>query len=196
MILFFLLLLGVKIQIIKVQAINDFNRMFFSIILQAIPFLLIGIVLSSCIQFFVSEDKLIYFASRHRVLSYPILLFMCCILPLCDCAMVPITEKFIQKGLKVSYAMTFFCISSSINPIVILSTIYAFPENNKVIWIRILVSIMLSILVGINFYFFEKNNKFSPYKKTKYLYLIILNMKLQQLLKKVRIPNSLHLVFI
>ncbi len=32
---------------------------------------------------------------------------MGCILPLCDCAMVPITEKFIQKGLKVSHAMTF-----------------------------------------------------------------------------------------
>ncbi|HBY3581237.1 TPA: permease, partial [Clostridioides difficile] len=163
-ILFFLLLLGVKIQIIKVQDINDFNRMFFGIILQAIPFLLIGIVLSSCIQFLVSEEKFIYFASRHKVLSYPIFLFMGCILPLCDCAMVPITEKFIQKGLKVSHAMTFFCISSSINPIVILATIYAFPENNKVIWIRILVSIMLSALVGISFYFVEKNKNFSPYK--------------------------------
>ncbi|HAU5404868.1 TPA: GTPase [Clostridioides difficile] len=166
-ILFFLLLLGVKIQIIKVQDINDFNRMFFGIILQAIPFLLIGIVLSSCIQFLVSEEKFIYFASRHKVLSYPIFLFMDCILPLCDCAMVPITEKFIQKGLKVSHAMTFFCISSSINPIVILATIYAFPENNKVIWIRILVSIMLSALVGISFYFVEKNKNFSPYKKNK-----------------------------
>ncbi|MDC9414691.1 permease, partial [Clostridioides difficile] len=72
-----------------------------------------------------------------------------------------------QKGLKVSHAMTFFCISSSINPIVILATIYAFPENNKVIWIRILVSIMLSALVGISFYFVEKNKNFSPYKKNK-----------------------------
>ncbi len=121
---------------------------------------------------------------------------MGCILPLCDCAMVPITEKFIQKGLKVSHAMTFFCISSSINPIVILATIYAFPENNKVIWIRILVSIMLSALVGISFYFVEKNKNFSPYKKNKIPLFNNIEYEITKITKKVRSLDSLHLVFI
>lgn len=145
---FFVLLSSQKVSF---QNIAKFHQMFFSIVLQAIPFLLIGIVFSSLLQLYISDERFIKFVSKHRILSLPLMIISGCMLPLCDCAMVPLTEKFIQKGVSIPLAMVFFTTSASINPIVILSTYYAFPENSMYVWLRVLISVGVALFVGVGF---------------------------------------------
>lgn len=157
-------------HVIQLSHLINFQRMLFSIILQAMPFLLIGIVCSSILQIYVSDERFIKFIAKHQILALPLLILSGCMLPLCDCAMVPLTEKFIQKGISVPLAMVFFCISSSINPIVIVSTYYAFPENPIYIWLRLLLSIIVALIIGFCFYIYGKWKKGSVLK-TSSLYL-------------------------
>lgn len=163
-----LLIFMMSNSILTLQTIATFHRMFFSIVLQATPFLLLGIVCSSILQMYVSDDRFAMYVLKHRIIALPMMIVTGCMLPLCDCAMVPISEKFIQKGIPPSLTMVFFCISSSINPIVILSTYYAFPQQPSYIWIRIVASIVISLIVGLIFHFFKDA---STLLKTKNRYL-------------------------
>lgn len=137
----------------------QFFRMFFSIILQAVPFLIIGITLSAIFQRVISVQRFIGFITRHQILAFPFLLMGGCVFPLCDCAMVPVTEKLIQKGLSLPLSMMFFCMSSCMNPIVLLSTYYAFPEDSRILPVRFLLSISIALFTGLMFFIYEKKTK-------------------------------------
>lgn len=171
-------------QQIQISDITNFYRMFFSIVLQAIPFLLVGIVFSSILQIYVSDERIVRFITKHQVLALPFLILSGCILPLCDCAMVPVTEKFIQKGISVPLAMVFFCISSSINPIVIVSTYYAFPEHSMYVWIRLLLSIVVALCIGLSFYVYGIKDKGSLLKASSLYLQKSYDYDIQQCMKK------------
>ena len=62
---------------------------------------------------------------------YAILAGFC--LPVCDCASIPIFKSLVKKGVPLPAAVTFMLVSPVINPVVILSTWYAFNGNYRMI---------------------------------------------------------------
>jgi Predicted permeases len=60
------------------------------VLLQAVPFLLIGVFVSSMLQVLVSDDRLARLFTRHPLAVAAGVLF-----PVCDCAMVPITSRLV-----------------------------------------------------------------------------------------------------
>lgn len=132
--------------------LNTLANIFLGILLQAIPFFLIGVLISSGIQTFVSADTIRRKFPRNPALGMltAVLLGFC--FPVCDCASVPIFRSLVKKGVPVPVAVTFLTVTPVINPVVMLSTYYAFSGNLRIVAVRVGLGILASVLIGLSFY--------------------------------------------
>lgn len=130
--------------------VNAITNVFLGIILQAVPFLLIGVLLSSAIQVFVSREVIErrFPKSFGKGALVAILGGFC--LPVCDCASIPIFRSLVKKGIPIPTAVIFMTVTPIINPVVILSTWYAFGSI-KIVAGRMCFGIIAAILIGLAF---------------------------------------------
>ena len=148
-----------------------FNKtivIFIGVILQAFPFLLIGVLLSSALQIFVPNE----FIERRFPKSVGVGMMMAILLgfclPVCDCASIPVFKSLVKKGIPLPVAITFMISTPVINPVVMLSTYYAFGGNWEVIITRVGLGIISAVLIGIiSSYWCSKEKVFNGgYDKT------------------------------
>ena len=119
--------------------------------MQAIPFLFIGVLLSSFIQVFLSEKVIQRWFPQNALLGMLFALVCGFCLPVCDCATIPMFKSLIKKGVPTSSAVVFMVATPVINPVVILSTYYAFNGNWKIVLARILLGTICAIGIGLIF---------------------------------------------
>lgn len=74
---------------------------YLGIIVEALPFLLIGAVLSAIIQIYVSDDFIKKIIPKNSIIGYFIAAIAGIFFPVCECAIVPIARSLIKKGLPV-----------------------------------------------------------------------------------------------
>lgn len=131
--------------------VNKFINVFLGIILQAIPFLLIGILISSAIQIFIPQS----FIERRFPKSIGVGVLVAILggfcLPVCDCTSTPIFKSLVRKGIPLPVAITFTMVTPVINPVVILSTYYAFNGNMTIVITRICFGIIAATIIGTVF---------------------------------------------
>ncbi len=119
--------------------------------LQAIPFLLLGILLSSVIQVFVSVDFIRRMFPKNAIGGMLFGVFGGFLLPVCDCASIPVFRSLVKKGVPLPAAVTFMTAAPVINPVVMLSTYYAYGGNGKVVLARVVLGILCSLIIGLFF---------------------------------------------
>lgn len=119
-----------------------------SILLEAVPFLLLGSVIASAIGLFVSDNLLYRLVPKNRFAGLAVASCLGIIFPVCDCTVIPIMRRLIRKGLQPSLAVTFMCAVPIVNPAVIVSTAWAFTGQPRVLWLRIIVGISTAITAG------------------------------------------------
>jgi uncharacterized membrane protein YraQ (UPF0718 family) len=129
------------------------NTVFLSILIQAFPFILIGVVASSLIQVFVSKEAIVRLFMGKRELGFIIAVFAGFLFPVCDCAIVPVAVRLVKKGVPLPTAMTFMLAAPIVNPFVIASTLYAFPGQLYIAFCRVILGITVALAVGLTFYF-------------------------------------------
>ena len=123
----------------SIHEIGDFATIFTSIILDAFPFIIIGSFVSAFIQIFVSQDIIERFIPRSTALGYIAAGLIGLIFPVCECAIVPITRRLISKGVPVGLGVTFMLSVPIVNPVVIMSTYYAFYDVKSMVFVRTIV---------------------------------------------------------
>jgi uncharacterized protein len=135
------------------------NTMFLSIILEAIPFILIGVFVSAFIQTFISEDMLQRWIPQNPFIAIVSSAFLGIIFPVCECAIIPIVRRLIKKGMPPAVGMTFLMSAPILNPVVFASTYYAFQQKNQIAFARIGLAFLVAVLVGSILYrmFKQKN---------------------------------------
>ncbi len=106
---------------------------FLSIVFEGAPFLLAGTLVSGFIDAFLPAKLIDRALPRNRVLATLIAGFMGILLPVCECAIVPVIRRLVQKGLPVSCAITYMLAAPIMNPIVAISTATAFKESLKLL---------------------------------------------------------------
>lgn len=139
--------------------LNTLINVFLGIILQAVPFLLIGVLISSAIQIFIPSDAIERRFPKNLGLGLLVAVFWGFCLPVCDCASVPIFRSLVKKGVPIPAAVTFLTATPVINPVVILSTYYAFNGNLRVVAVRVGLGIVSSVLIGLLFSIFPSRGK-------------------------------------
>jgi uncharacterized membrane protein YraQ (UPF0718 family) len=131
--------------------INKAVNVFLGITLQAVPFLLIGVHISSAIEIFVDRAAIErrFPKTIGAGMAAAVIAGFC--LPVCDCASIPIFRSLLRKGTPVSAAVTFLMSAPVINPVVILSTYYAFGGNIRIVMGRVLLGIVSAAVIGLFF---------------------------------------------
>ena len=123
---------------------------FLSILLQAIPFILLGAFISAGIQIFASTGWIMKQISKASWYSFLMAAVAGFFMPICDCGMVPIISGLLKKDTPLPQTITFWLSSSAVSPIVILSMIYAFPEQPYLAMVRVAAGLIVGIMLGVS----------------------------------------------
>lgn len=121
---------------------------FLGVVIESIPFIVMGAIISTIIQFYITEEVIRRIVPKRKVLAFLASAFMGLVFPMCECAIVPVSRSLIKKGVPVGIAITFMLSVPIVNPFVIASTYYAFDANLTIVLIRVLGGIFCSIIVG------------------------------------------------
>lgn len=121
---------------------------FFSIIIEALPFILIGTIVSSLLNNLISEELIQRLLPKNKYVSIFIASTLGIIFPLCECGIVPITRRLVQKGVPVYIAATFMLATPIINPVVASATFIAFSTTPKMLWARLGLAFGVSVTTG------------------------------------------------
>lgn len=122
---------------------------FLSILIQAIPFILLGSVLSSFLQLVIPVSWITRQLAQNNWKSFIAASLAGVCFPVCDCGLAPLVSGMLKKNIPLPQVITFWLASASVNPVVILSVFYAFPDHRFLAVVRILSGIFIAILTGI-----------------------------------------------
>lgn len=139
------------------------NSIFISILIEAIPFILIGVILSGIIQMFVSEEMITRIMPKNRFLAVLFGALAGVLFPACECGIIPITRRLLLKGVPLHAGVAFMLTAPIINPIVLFSTFIAFGNRWSVVFYRGGLALAVSVIIGIILsYQFKDNQLLKP----------------------------------
>ncbi len=134
------------------QVHNAFT-LFMSLLVEALPFLLLGVLLSSALLLFVDEKKLISSIPANPVLGALIGSSIGFLFPVCECGNVPVARRLLMQGASPSVAIGFLLAAPTVNPIVIWSTWTAFRDQPELVVLRVIFSLGIATIIGSIFSF-------------------------------------------
>lgn len=139
------------------------NSIFISILIEAIPFILIGVILSGIIQMFVSEEMIARIVPKNRFLAVLFGALAGVLFPACECGIIPITRRLLLKGVPLHAGVAFMLTAPIINPIVLFSTYIAFGNRWSVVFYRGGLALAVSLIIGVILsYQFKDNQLLKP----------------------------------
>src|ERR671932_1720609 len=132
--------------------LNNAFTLFLSLLVEAIPFLLLGVLLSSLLLFFVEDErKLMAALPRNPLLGAIVGSFGGILFPVCECGNVPVARRLLLQGAPAPVAIGFLLAAPTINPIVIWSTWVAFRDQPEIVVLRALFSLGIATLISCVF---------------------------------------------
>ncbi len=121
---------------------------FVAICVQATPFLVLGVLVSGAIAAFVPASFFSRVMPTNAALAVPLAGVCGIALPGCECGSVPIANRLIDRGVRPSAALAFLLSAPAINPIVLVATAVAFPNEPRMVWARLVAGLLTAVLVG------------------------------------------------
>ncbi|MGW5637715.1 permease [Streptomyces sp. NPDC003832] len=121
---------------------------FTAITVQAVPFLLLGTVVSAAIGAFVPERVFTKVLPRRQAVAVPVAGAAGAVLPGCECASVPVADSLMRRGVAPAAALAFLLSAPAINPVVLVATSVAFPGQPMMVLGRLLASLATAVVMG------------------------------------------------
>jgi uncharacterized membrane protein YraQ (UPF0718 family) len=137
----------------------NFKIILLSIIIEAFPFLLLSVIVSSLLNNFVSENTIRNIIPRSNLLSLFMACFLGVIFPVCDCGMVPIVRRLILKGVPLPTAIAFMLAAPIVNPVVGAATAFAFQNNIHLVLLRLGTAFIVAFSTGLLLNLFSKGRQ-------------------------------------
>ncbi len=122
--------------------------LFMSLLVEAFPFLLIGVLFSSALMFFVDEDKLLRWFPKNPLLGALTGSLVGFLFPACECGNIPVARRLLIQGAPPAVAIGFLFAAPTVNPIVIWATWTAFRDQPEIVVLRVLGSLVIATLLG------------------------------------------------
>jgi uncharacterized protein len=127
---FWLLVLAVVAARAAGLAENDtlatFGVIFTSIVVEALPFILLGAAASAAIAVFVPARAFARVGRLPAPLQVPAAAMAGLAMPVCECGSVPVARRLMLRGLRPSAGIAFMLAAPILNPIVLASTWVAY----------------------------------------------------------------------
>ena len=129
-------------------ALQTGATIFISIVVQALPFLVLGVVLSGAIAAFMPASFWKKALPKNPALAVPVAGAAGAVLPGCECASVPVANGLMSRGVAPAAALAFLLSAPAINPIVLASTFVAFPGEPMMVVARFIASLATAVIMG------------------------------------------------
>ena len=134
--------------------VNTVIRGVSGLLLQAVPFTLIGVLVSAAVETWVTEDFIEKHAPKSIANGFLAAIFAGVCVPVCDCVVVPTFSRLVARKLPLPCAVTFLCAVPVVNPVSIWATWYAFADVPAVAVTRVALGVGVALLVGVSFVIF------------------------------------------
>ncbi|MEX0825824.1 MAG: permease [Acidimicrobiia bacterium] len=129
--------------------VQTWSTLFVSTMLQATPFLALGVAFAAAIAAFVPAERLTRVLPKNRVAAVVTGGCAGVLLPGCECGAVPISGRLVSGGALPGAALAFMLAAPAINPVVLVSTAVAFPGRPGLVIARFAASLVAAVVMGL-----------------------------------------------
>lgn len=141
-----------NVSLLAHPQLQQIKTLFIGVFLEALPFIILGVMLSSLLQIVIKEEWIRRLNPKNPVVGVLLGSMLGIILPICECGMIPVVRRLILKGMPVYIAVTFILSGPILNPVVLVATMVAFRSHPEVILARMGLAFAMSISVGLIVY--------------------------------------------
>ncbi len=143
--------------------IDNISINFLAIIVEALPFMLIGSLAGGIIEVFVSVNWIERVFRKQKIRAVFLAGGMGLFFPVCECAIVPVVRRLLGKGVPFGAAITFLLAGPIVNVIVAASTAVAYSYDWHFVVIRLVSGYCIAVFVGLLLgQFFNRKNGLIP----------------------------------
>lgn len=128
--------------------LNTGFTLFLSLLVEAVPFLLIGVAFSSLLMFFVDERQLIGILPKNAFFGALTGSLIGLLFPVCECGNVPVARRLLIQGAPTAVSIGFLLAAPTINPVVFWATWVAFRGQPEVVFLRVACTLLIATVIG------------------------------------------------
>ena len=132
----------------RVAWIQNFVLVLSALLIEAVPFVLLGALVSAAIEVFVPPRAIEKLVRMPGPLQIPAAALAGVAFPVCECGSVPVARRLAMKGLSSGAVVTFMLAAPVANPVVIASTFVAY-RGRPVLWTMVLGRVILGLIVAM-----------------------------------------------
>lgn len=134
----------------SVDQLYGFTAIFLGIFIEAAPYLLLGTLASGLVEEFLDAASFMKIIPKRGLSGALAGGLLGLFFPVCECGVVPLTRRLVQKGLPLPVGIAFLLAAPVVNPIVIASTLSAFGFG-PIFWGRIGITLGIAVVTGFLF---------------------------------------------
>jgi len=146
-----LLVVYARLPHVRQQQLTEVSRVFLGIVLEALPFMLLGALVGGLVEVFVSAERIAAIVSRAGRRTVLLAAGMGVLLPVCECAVIPVVRRLVRKGAPLPAAVAYLLAGPIVNPIVFASTFVAYAGCEMPLVraaVGYVVAVAVALLVG------------------------------------------------
>ena len=128
--------------------LQDFLTFLISIVVEALPFVVLGIIISVAVQVWLPEGWLLRRLPKCRWVRQVTISLLGVFVPVCECGNVPLARGLLVQGLSVSESLVFLLAAPVLNPVTIITTQQAFANDPVVLAGRVAGGFVIANMVG------------------------------------------------
>jgi len=128
--------------------VQDVITLALSLLIESLPFIVLGIALSIVVQVFVPTSWLESWLPENPFARRAIVSLFGMFLPVCECGNVPLARGLLGRGYGVGDSVTFLFAAPIVNPVTIITTHQAFGFDDGILVWRLLAGYLIANLLG------------------------------------------------
>jgi len=122
---------------------------FSSIMLEAMPFMLLGSTAGGLLEEFVSRERMLGMIPKNPWLASCAAAGLGMVFPICECAVVPVVRRLAMKGMPFNACVSYLLGAPIVNPVVAASTAIAYGMKPEVPALRLAIGYATAVLAGV-----------------------------------------------
>lgn len=147
--------------------LQDFLTLTLSVVVEATPFLILGIITSSLIRRFLPPSRLLKILPKQPIVRRALISISGMALPVCECGNVPVARSLLASGFKPADVISFLFAAPILNPITIITTMTAFSFEPRMVWWRVIFALLIVQITALIVSFMKEdkviNSAFQKY---------------------------------
>lgn len=128
--------------------LQDIFTLSISLLVESLPFIVLGISLSIVVQVFVPASWLVSWLPKNPFARRAIVSLFGMFLPVCECGNVPLARGLMGRGYSVGDSVTFLLAAPIVNPVTIITTHQAFGFDDGILVARLLAGYAIANMLG------------------------------------------------